>query len=509
MDRHMTRHIDRRTHRIDAHTSWPLHGVAASRELERLTQSGLPEHQLMQRAGASVAQLARAIAPHARRVWIACGPGNNGGDGFEAGWHLQQVGWQVCLTWTGPGPGPRDAQASRARAIGAGLQIQEQPPQAFDLAIDALLGLGGDLSQQRPGSEQMVQWLTRMHSSGQPVLAVDLPSGLHGDTGQGGLPAPRQGQRHTLSLLSLKPGLFTARGRDQAGQVWFDALGADLQAIPATAELIGADRLPRLDKARGPHDSHKGSFGDVMVIGGAQRGGSSMAGAAVLAARAALHSGAGRVYLHLLGEPTLDNDPVQPELMFRSSLPADDDRLCLVCGCGGGTEVAPTLPEVLGHRGPLVLDADALNAIALDPPLQRQLRRRAKIAQTVLTPHPLEAARLLGCGAEQVQHDRVRAAQTLAEQWACTVVLKGSGSIVAQPDRLPQINPTGNALLASAGTGDVLAGMIGAAMAHGLDGWQAARLMVHRHGARADARAAQAGAQSMTASELLQARDPC
>jgi hydroxyethylthiazole kinase-like uncharacterized protein yjeF len=272
MDRHMTRHIDRRTHRIDAHTSWPLHGVAASRELERLTQSGLPEHQLMQRAGASVAQLARAIAPHARRVWIACGPGNNGGDGFEAGWHLQQVGWQVCLTWTGPGPGPRDAQASRARAIGAGLQIQEQPPQAFDLAIDALLGLGGDLSQQRPGSEQMVQWLIRMHSSGQPVLAVDLPSGLHGDTGQGGLPAPRQGQRHTLSLLSLKPGLFTARGRDQAGQVWLDALGADLQAIPATAELIGADRLPRLDKARGPHDSHKGSFGDVMVIGGAQRG---------------------------------------------------------------------------------------------------------------------------------------------------------------------------------------------------------------------------------------------
>jgi hydroxyethylthiazole kinase-like uncharacterized protein yjeF len=343
-----------------------------------------------------VAQLARAIAPHARRVWIACGPGNNGGDGFEAGWHLQQVGWQVCLTWTGPGPGPRDAQASRARAIGAGLQIQEQPPQAFDLAIDALLGLGGDLSQQRPGSEQMVQWLTRMHSSGQPVLAVDLPSGLHGDTGQGGLPAPRQGQRHTLSLLSLKPGLFTARGRDQAGQVWFDALGADLQAIPATAELIGADRLPRLDKARGPHDSHKGSFGDVMVIGGAQRGGSSMAGAAVLAARAALHSGAGRVYLHLLGEPTLDNDPVQPELMFRSSLPADDDRLCLVCGCGGGTEVAPILPEVLGHRGPLVLDADALNAIAHDRPLQRQLRRRARPAQSVLTPHPLEAARLLG-----------------------------------------------------------------------------------------------------------------
>jgi hydroxyethylthiazole kinase-like uncharacterized protein yjeF len=137
------------------------------------------------------------------------------------------------------------------------------------------------------------------------------------------------------------------------------------------------------------------------------------------------------------------------------------------------------------------------------------LRRRANTAQSVLTPHPLEAARLLGCSAEQVQHDRLRAAQTLAEHWACTVVLKGSGSIVAQAGRRPQINPTGNALLASAGTGDVLAGMIGAAMAFGLDGWEAARLMVHRHGARADARAAQAGTQAMTASELLQWPDPC
>jgi hydroxyethylthiazole kinase-like uncharacterized protein yjeF len=313
-----------------------------------------------------------------------------------------------------------------------------------------------------------------------------------------------------LSLLSLKPGLFTARGRDQAGQVWFDALGADLQAVPATAELIGADRLARMDKARGPHDSHKGSFGDVMVIGGAQCGANSMAGAAVLAARAALHSGAGRVYLHLLGEPALRTDPGQPELMLRplSAMAPDDDRLSLVCGCGGGAEVARVLPQVLRHRGPLVLDADALNAIALDPPLQRQLQRRARTAQTVLTPHPLEAARLLGCSAEQVQHDRMRAAQTLAEQWgACTVVLKGSGSVVAQAGHRPQINPTGNALLASAGTGDVLAGMIGAAMAYGLGGWEAARLMVHRHGARADARAAQAGAQAMTASELLQARD--
>ena len=492
-------------HRIDAHTSWPLHGGAASRELEQRTMAGLPAHTLMQRAGLAVARLARAIAPHARRVWIACGPGNNGGDGFEAACQLRQTGWDVYLSAIGPACGPPDAQAARARAVQAGLEIHDRAPDSFDLAIDALLGLGGDLSDRRPESALMKQWLAHMHNATQAVLAVDLPSGLNGDTGQGGLRSPERGPRHTLSLLSLKPGLFTAQGRDQAGQVWFDPLGADLEAVSPCAELIGADRLASLDKARGPHDSHKGSFGDVRVIGGVQSGsGTSMAGAALLAARAALHHGAGRVYVSLLGEPGLRTDPIQPELMFRplSDWPAGDARLCIVCGCGGGREVAQVLPQVLGSPGPLVLDADALNAIALDAPLQRQLRRRARTAQSVLTPHPLEAARLLACSVDQVQADRLQAARTLAEQWCCTVVLKGSGSIVASPQSRPQINPTGNALLATAGTGDVLAGMIAAALARGLPAAQAAALMVHRHGALADAWAATVP-RAMTASDLL------
>ena len=492
--------------RITADTSWPLHGIAASRQLESLSQTGLPPQALMQRAGLSVARLALALAPHGRHAWIACGPGNNGGDGFEAALQLQRMGWHISLNEVRSSSTPADAQLARQRALEAGLRLQEQAPERFDIAIDALLGLGGELSTQRPGSAQMQQWLATMYASGKPVLAVDLPSGLNGDTGQGGLDWSPGEQRHTLSLLSLKPGLLTAHGRDQSGHLWFDPLGADLNRVPATAWLLGADQLPRLDKALAAHASHKGSYGDVRVVGGieAPHEGASMAGAALLAARAALHGGAGRVYVSLLGQPTLHCDPQQPELMFQpwGAMAPSTSGQAIVCGCGAGQAAAAALPQVLAHSGPVVLDADALNAIAAEAPLRRQLRRRQR-PDTVLTPHPLEAARLLGGTASQVQADRLHAAQSLADEMACTVVLKGSGSIVAAPGRTVQVNPTGNALLATAGTGDVLAGMVGAALARGLSGWDAARWAVHHHGATADAWARRRPGQAMCASALI------
>jgi hydroxyethylthiazole kinase-like uncharacterized protein yjeF len=493
-------------HRITATKSWPLHGLAATRALEQLTQTALPPHALMQRAGLSVARLARALVPHGRHVWIACGPGNNGGDGFEAAQHLRDAGWQVSLTWLAGTAEPADAQAARQRAMQAGIGIQTEPPPRFDLAVDALLGLGGNLSAERPGTAKLLQWLAHMNGSGQPVLAVDLPSGLSGDTGQGGAPMASRQTRHTLSLLTLKPGLFTAQGRDQAGQVWFDALGADLQTVPASAELLGADQLPRWHKMSGAHDSHKGSYGDVVVVGGVQSPGQGthMMGAALLAARAALRSGAGRVYVSLLGQPDLHSDPIQPELMFRplGSLRDMPKSLCIVCGCGAGDAAAAALPIVLEGDHRLVIDADALNALATESALRRQWQRR-RLKQAVLTPHPLEAARLLGCSAADIQADRLQAAQTLADEWRCTVVLKGSGSVIAAPGQTPRINPTGNALLATAGTGDVLAGMIGAALAGGLESWAAAQAGVHRHGALADAWAQRHPHTPLCASDLL------
>jgi hydroxyethylthiazole kinase-like uncharacterized protein yjeF len=279
-------------------------------------------------------------------------------------------------------------------------------------------------------------------------------------------------------MLTLKPGLFMAQGRDAAGQVWLDELGEDPMAQPCSATLLGqpARRIR-------PHASHKGSFGDVAIVGGAP----GMTGAALLAARAALHSGAGRVYVALLDPHGIQRDPFQPELMFRDLDALNLKSTTVVCGCGAGHDVRAVLPKILATPSPLVLDADALNAIAMESPLKKLLLARGQRGRvTVLTPHPLEAARLLACSAMQVQADRLKAAQQIAEQFFCVVALKGSGTVIAAPDQLPAINPTGNARLATPGSGDVLAGMIGAALASGLPPFQASCESVYHHGALAD-----------------------
>ena len=500
---------------LTSHTSHPLHNTANSRLIEPLAAAQLPPHTLMQRAGLAVARLASAVAPHAQTIWLACGPGNNGGDGLEAAMHLQNWGRHPIVTWLGDELHcPLDALASLHRARAAGVTFAVEPPASCDLAIDALLGIG----VTKPLSGVMAAWLEHMHRSAAAVLSVDLPSGLNADTGcfaeseatsenatnkiaAKAINKPAIGQHEhlfCLSLLTLKPGLFTAHGKDAAGQVWFDDLGASeaSDTVHPTAWLLGADRAsqpPRL------HASHKGSFGDVAVIGGAP----SMTGAALLAARAALHAGAGRVFVALLDGGSLGVDPIQPELMFRPLDAVNLRESTIVCGCGGGDAVRHVLPKLLSTAPRLVLDADALNAIATDPNLQTQLTSRATRADfsTILTPHPLEAARLLACSAAHVQSDRLLAAQQLADRFACTVVLKGAGSIVAATGQTPCINASGNAKLATAGTGDVLAGVVGAVLAGGETAFSAACIAVYRHGAAADDWPAD---QILTASALAQ-----
>lgn len=467
----------------------PLLGIAATRRLEQAAAAQLPPHTLMQRAGLATARLALALAPHARTVWIACGPGNNGGDGLEAAAHLQRWGKQPLVTWLGDeASAPADSLAALALARQAGVRFAPEPPANLtpqDLCIDALLGIGASRAPQG----RMAQRIGALGRSAATVLAVDVPSGLNADTGvmtttniadsvdsitaNGIFHA-----QHTLSLVTLKPGLFTAQGRDAAGQVWFDDLGVDCTAEEPAAALQGPP--PAQPRA---HASHKGTWGDVAVIGGA----SGMTGAALLAGTAALHGGAGRVYVALLGEPQLHCDIAQPELMFRKPGALALDALTVVCGCGGGDAVRTHLPQVLAGAARLVLDADALNAIATDIALQTALRERSTRGQaTVLTPHPLEAARLLGCSAGEVQQDRLRAAETLTERFDCTVALKGSGTVIAAPGQIPIVNPTGNARLATAGTGDVLAGLIGAWLAAGQVPYEAACAAVYRHGLIAD-----------------------
>ena len=467
--------------RIVGDSAFPLFDTAGVRAIEVGAMAALPAHTLMQRAGLSVARLALALAPHARCVWVAAGPGNNGGDGLEAAMHLARWGKPVVVTWLGDKHrAPADARASLQRARDAGVPFAPVAPRlgAQDLAIDALLGIG----TARAPTGAMADCIGQLNACGAPLLAVDLPTGLHADTGTLTAAAGANTQvraQHTLSLLALKPGLFTGQGRDHAGQVWLDDLECAATAASPLAWLNAAP--PRLQR---PHASHKGSYGDVAVLGGAP----GMTGAVLLAARAALHAGAGRVFVALLQGPgAMQIDPLQPELMFRAPAELALDRMTVVCGCGGGTAVASVLPQVLAHADRLVLDADALNAIAADPALRSALRARSVQGRfTVLTPHPLEAARLLGIGTAEVQADRLAAAAALVQQLACTVVLKGSGSIIAAPGRTPSINATGNARLATAGTGDVLAGMLGAALARGEEPWQAACATVYLHGRFAD-----------------------
>jgi ADP-dependent NAD(P)H-hydrate dehydratase / NAD(P)H-hydrate epimerase len=435
-----------------------LFDVASSRAIEAEALALHAPHELMQRAGVAVAQVAMAVAPHARRIWVACGPGNNGGDGLVAAAQLHRAGKAVQVSLFGDAARlPDDARRALADALQAGVRVSaELSDTVAELSIDALLGLGASRAPQGAIAAAIEQLVQRPS----PVIAVDLPSGLNADTGHK-LGALAVRATHTVSLLTLKPGLFTAEGRDHAGQIWLDDLGVGASALPASARLAGAGDL-RAALAPRHHASHKGSFGDVAVLGGAP----GMTGAALLAARAALAAGAGRVFLSLLDANAASHDPQQPELMFRPawwrSAPAVLARSTVVCGCGGGSAVREALPALLARCARLVLDADALNALATDPALQRQLHARVARGQaTVLTPHPLEAARLLDTDATAVQADRLRAARALSLRHACVVLLKGSGSIVASPDARTCINPTGNALLASGGSGDVLAGWVG------------------------------------------------
>ena len=511
-----------RLKRLNHTTSYPLHNVAATRRIEQAAAAQLDPHTLMQRAGLAVARLACAVAPHAQTIWLACGPGNNGGDGLEAAMHLKLWGRNPVVTWLGDEARcPPDALLSLQRARQAGVTFAAEPPAQCDIAIDALLGIG----QSKPVLGVMADWLRHMQQTAPAILCVDVPSGLDADTGTyadskyatnniahktTNTPARCQNAPvFCLSLLTLKPGLFTAHGKDAAGEVWLDDLGVALEnddTKAPTAWLLGADRASLPARL---HASHKGSFGDLAVVGGA----AGMMGAALLAGRAALHAGAGRVFVVLLdaGADTdmagqrMVVDPMQPELMFRpfDALPLREQTV--VCGCGGGDAVRHVLPQVLSQAPRLVLDADALNAIAVDTSLQTLLLARSKRhLATILTPHPLEAARLLGFSTAQVQADRLAAAQTLADRFGCVVILKGAGSIIAAPSTAsggaPCINASGNAKLATAGTGDVLAGMVGAYLAAALSTFQSACTATHRHGQAADDWPA---GNTLTASELV------
>lgn len=453
-----------------------LYTTAELRALEASAQADLPPGTLMQRAGrAAAAWIDARCGGGARSALIVCGPGNNGGDGYACACELAVRGHVVecvalanCTT--------EDARAARAAWLNHGGRVRaELPPDHHcDVIVDAMFGIG--LARPLAGRYlDAVDWINAHEAR---VVALDVPSGLDADRGTwvGGVAGVRADA--TCTFLGAKPGLYTADGCDAAGEVAVETLG--VHPPDSQGALVAPDQFETL-LARRPRNTHKGSFGRLAVVGG----GVGMLGAPLLAARASLRLGAGRVYVDCVGAPDLRFDPGQPELMFRplASL-AELDAIVVGCGLGTDDAAAGALAAALDRCVPLVVDADALNLLADRQRFSDAFETHA--AARVLTPHPLEAARLLGRSAREVQADRVAAARTLARQTASIVVLKGAGTVIAHPAGRWWINPTGGPALATAGTGDVLAGMIGAFIAQGFEPIQAALAAAWLHGRAAD-----------------------
>lgn len=490
-----------------------LFRVSALREIEAQALAHTGPGELMARAGDAVAQVCAArlrTLPPRTPVLALIGTGNNGGDALLAAYRLAEWGWSVrAIALTPDASWPVDAarvmtQWRTARRSLEPLDALGEALAGRPLIIDGLFGVG----TSRPLDAQAAALVRAVQAAALPVIAVDVPSGLNADTGAilGGASGAAIQAEITVSLLVDKPGLHTGMGREHAGRVVHADLGLHALAIaPPRAHRTGdlAARMGRLIGEREalsslrprPPGAHKGLFGNLVVV----KGDPAMQGAARLALLGAQAMGVGRLYL-AAAEPGLESiDP--PEAMHRRIDPAAGDGLgmygeadALVIGCGLGQSPAARLRLAcaLDHPAALLIDADGLNLIAQDPLHREALRQRSEQTRaTVLTPHPLEAARLLGSSVQAVQEDRIDATCCLARQTGAVVVLKGAGTVVASPQGAWSLHPQGGPLLAVAGTGDVLAGTLGSALAQGLAPLDAARLAVWLHGTAADALAAQ------------------
>lgn len=460
---------------------------------------------LMELAGQATELAARRIAEDTGApILVVAGPGNNGGDAWVAAAHLRES-FSAVVVYDVAGAPPRaeEARAARQRFEAAGGQVVRAWPEAIrpSLVIDGLLGIG----LARDVDAAMGEVIGRINASGAPVLAIDVPSGLDAETGRVRGCAVRAA--HTITFIARKPGLHTHDGLDHCGSVECDDLGLRGEVLARARGNLLALAQVRGWLAPRALNTHKGDFGSLGIVGG-NRG---MVGAALLAGRAALYSGAGKVFIGLLSNEAPAVDPAHPELMIR---PVDDTLGAdvIVAGPGAGKSPSATsvsmfersvLPAVIAQAKPVVLDADALNTLAFSDALKQVVADR-RGAPTILTPHPAEAGRLLGCDTATVQSDRLYGARELAKRFNAHVVLKGAGSVCAFPDGRWAINATGNPALASGGTGDVLAGMIGALLCQGLAAAKALQLAVCLHGAAADALVARGiGPVGLTASELL------
>ena len=453
----------------------PIYLTADIRRIEQAAGEVSPP--LMERAGAAAAELAAKLASdQSKDILVLAGPGNNGGDARIAAALLKERFFRVTV---------------------AGSSRELPPERSWGLVIDGLFGIG--LARAIAGDyAALVDYANRQSC---PVLALDVPSGIQSDSGAALGRAVRA--THTITFIGLKPGLLTLDGPDHCGEISVADLGLDAKTPAApSAWVAGRELFQSVLKPR-RRNFHKGMAGSAGIFGGA----AGMTGAALLAGRAALKLGAGRVYVGLLDNEAPDVDGGALELMLRhpdDALGQDLDALVVGPGLGQGERAETLVGAALASDIPCVLDADALNLISGNAGLREACARRK--AETLLTPHPAEAARLLKAKTHEVQADRVAAARRLAKELNAHVVLKGNGSVLAARDGHWFINTSGNPGMASAGMGDVLAGMLGALLAQRYSGESSLVLGVHLHGAAADELVrGGAGPVGLTASEVIDA----
>lgn len=475
--------------------SHDLYTVDQVRALDRraIEVLGIPGIELMQRAAAAGFACLQRRWPSARRIGVYCGPGNNGGDGFLLAAMALDAGWQVHL-YALSDEARDDAASARQRFEHAGGELRRwngaMAIPDVDVHVDALYGTG----LTRPPEEPVAQLIAQLNASGKPLLALDVPSGLNADTGQ--CPGIAIDADATVTFIASKRGLYTGRASGQVGEVELDLLDLPETLWEGTspdAVLLEAQTLP----PRSRH-AHKGDNGHVLAIGGD----SGTAGAIRLCGEAALRTGAGLVSVATRESNLVALNSARPELMAhgvegpQALEPLLDraDVFAVGPGLGQAAWGHALWLTALDANKPLVLDADGLNLLAHEP------CRFAQVA--VLTPHPGEAARLLQCTIPDIEADRFAAARALAIQYHAIVVLKGAGSLIADPDGRLAVCPWGNPGMATGGMGDLLTGVIAALLAQGCTPWQAACLGVGLH-ARAGDAAAVSGERGLMASDLL------
>jgi hydroxyethylthiazole kinase-like uncharacterized protein yjeF len=479
----------------------PIYPVAGIRAIEALVKPHA-RPTLMERAGRAAAEEAvRLTQDRAGQILIACGPGNNGGDGFVMARRLLQAGRQVTVAFAGdPARLPPDASgAFAAWRTAGGVTVSDfpaAPAGGWALVVDAIFGIG----LRRPVDGPYATWIAALNAQEAPRLAIDIPSGLDADTGR--VLGTIFRATATLTFIALKPGLLTLDGPDHAGVLNVHRLDIDPTAwlAPRGLQVRPAMILPFIRPRL--QNTHKGNYGDVGIIGGAP----GMTGAALLAGRAALKLGSGRVMVGLVDDCAPPVDFGQAELMLKRPEQVIDQASVLALGPGlGNSAVAVALIERAALTAtPLLLDADALNLLGVVPHLRPLVAGRS--APTLITPHPGEAGRLLGTDTAHVQSDRVAAALDLASRFNAHVVLKGSGSVLAMPDGRWFINNSGHPGMASAGMGDVLTGLIASLLAQGWPEEPSLLAAVHLHGAAADRLAREGiGPIGLTATEVADA----